>query len=73
MRVAGVIALACLLAAGCSGGGGSGLEVTSAAFADGRRIPERYACTGQGMSPPLRWTRVPFVVKQGTTSGTFSG
>jgi Raf kinase inhibitor-like YbhB/YbcL family protein len=33
--------------------------LTSAAFADGSRIPDRYTCTGKNISPPLAWSGVP--------------
>jgi len=33
--------------------------LTSAAFTDGARIPDRYTCTDMNVSPPLTWTGVP--------------
>jgi hypothetical protein len=54
--------------AGCSRGGGESIEerdlparitVSSAAFADGAAIPERFTCAGENVSPPLRWSGVP--------------
>lgn len=33
--------------------------LTSSAFHDGGRIPKRYTCDGDDVSPPLRWTRPP--------------
>lgn len=33
--------------------------LTSSAFADGSRIPDRYTCTAQNVSPPLAWAGVP--------------
>ena len=36
-----------------------GIELTSAAFADGAAIPQRYSCDGDDTSPPLAWSRVP--------------
>jgi len=35
------------------------IAVTSEAFEDGAAIPKRYACDGEDVSPPLRWTGVP--------------
>ncbi len=35
------------------------MELTSAAFADGSEIPERYTCDGDDLSPPLAWTAPP--------------
>lgn len=37
----------------------STVALTSIAFSDGAAIPERYACTGENISPPLSWTGVP--------------
>lgn len=34
-------------------------SLTSAAFADGARIPDRHACTGDDLSPPLAWEGPP--------------
>ena len=34
------------------------ITVTSTAFAEDERIPERYTCHGDGISPPLDWTGV---------------
>lgn len=59
--------------AGCGGGGAPaeqeatraadtqavGLSVTSAAFAEGERIPVPHTCDGQDLSPPLAWQGVP--------------
>jgi Raf kinase inhibitor-like YbhB/YbcL family protein len=42
-----------------SGDEGSSLQLGSAAFAEGQPIPDRYSCTGEGISPPLAWTGVP--------------
>jgi hypothetical protein len=33
--------------------------LTSPAFSDGERIPDRYTCVGEDVSPPLRWEGVP--------------
>jgi Raf kinase inhibitor-like YbhB/YbcL family protein len=35
------------------------MELTSAAFADGEGIPQRYTCDGEDVSPPLAWTAPP--------------
>lgn len=39
-------------------------ELTSSAFAPGERIPTKYTCDDQDISPPLRWSDPP----QGTQS-----
>ena len=35
------------------------LDLTSPAFADGARLPERFTADGAGVSPPLTWGRAP--------------
>ena len=35
------------------------LSISSPAFQDGERIPAKYTCQGQDISPPLKWNRVP--------------
>lgn len=35
------------------------LSLTSEAFADGQRIPARYTCDGEDLSPPLAWSGAP--------------
>ncbi len=35
------------------------LVLTSPAFAEGERFPEKYARTDRNISPPLRWDGVP--------------
>ena len=35
------------------------LMLSSAAFAQGERIPGRYTCGGEGISPPLEWHGLP--------------
>jgi Raf kinase inhibitor-like YbhB/YbcL family protein len=61
--IAGVAGLAA-----CSSGGGESISerdlperitVSSTAFADGAAIPQRFTCTGENVSPPLRWSGVP--------------
>jgi Raf kinase inhibitor-like YbhB/YbcL family protein len=58
-----VCALAWL--AGCGGGDkpsepppqvNASIGLTSPAFRDHGTIPKRYTCSGEGISPPLRWT-----------------
>ena len=39
--------------------GAEGLSLTSPAFADGARLPERFTADGAGVSPPLHWAGVP--------------
>ncbi len=52
-------------AAGGRGGGGRGrapmkvMTLTTTAFADGARIPEKYAQPGHEVSPPLAWSGAP--------------
>lgn len=35
------------------------LSISSPAFQDGERIPAKYTCQGQDISPPLKWSQVP--------------
>jgi Raf kinase inhibitor-like YbhB/YbcL family protein len=35
------------------------LTLISSAFADGARIPHRYTCDGEDLSPPFRWLGAP--------------
>ncbi len=35
------------------------LALTSSAFGEGERIPERYTCDGEDVSPPLAWEGAP--------------
>ncbi|VXC83566.1 YbhB/YbcL family Raf kinase inhibitor-like protein [Sphingomonas sp. 8AM] len=39
--------------------GDARLELSSLAFADGARLPERFTADGEGVSPPLTWRGVP--------------
>jgi Raf kinase inhibitor-like YbhB/YbcL family protein len=39
------------------------IQVTSAAFATGQPIPQKYTCDGEDVSPPLQWTNAPTDVK----------
>jgi Raf kinase inhibitor-like YbhB/YbcL family protein len=34
-------------------------SLTSTAFRDGERVPDRYTCTGDDISPPLAWSDAP--------------
>jgi len=56
------------LLAGCGGGdkpseplpaAPATITLSSPAFDDGGTIPERFTCSGEGVSPPLRWSGVP--------------
>jgi hypothetical protein len=72
-RILGALALFALVASPAraqqrgGGGGGRGrgrgpivvMTLTSSAFADGARIPEKYAQPGHELSPPLSWTGAP--------------
>jgi Raf kinase inhibitor-like YbhB/YbcL family protein len=62
------IAAAAALLAGCGGGEKAGeplppaaaaLRLASPAFPAGGRIPERFTCDGEDVSPPLAWTGPP--------------
>ncbi|MBV9084610.1 MAG: YbhB/YbcL family Raf kinase inhibitor-like protein [Acidobacteriaceae bacterium] len=35
------------------------IRVRSTAFSEGARIPEKYSCDGQNVSPPLDWSGIP--------------
>ena len=35
------------------------IQLTSAAFADGEKIPVRFTCEGDDVSPPLQWSGAP--------------
>lgn len=35
------------------------LTITSTAFAEGKPIPQKYGCSGEDLSPALKWDRVP--------------
>lgn len=39
------------------------LEVTSSAFEMGSRIPKKFTCDGENVSPPLKWSGVPAEAK----------
>jgi Raf kinase inhibitor-like YbhB/YbcL family protein len=40
------------------------VEVKSPAFADAGTIPKRYTCSGEDVSPPLEWSRLPARTKE---------
>jgi Raf kinase inhibitor-like YbhB/YbcL family protein len=54
-----VIAVSLVLAVGSCGGGQGGMQLRSAAFSNGGRIPEVHSCDGENQSPPLTWSHVP--------------
>ncbi len=35
------------------------MKFSSSAFGNGERIPEKYTCVGEGISPPLEWSNLP--------------
>jgi len=39
------------------------MNITSAAFANGERVPKKYTCEGPNISPPLSFTDVPSEAK----------
>ncbi len=41
------------------GTGHAVITVTSPAFANGARLPERFTADGEGVSPPLLWSKIP--------------
>jgi Raf kinase inhibitor-like YbhB/YbcL family protein len=60
--------VALVLLAGCGGGdepgeplpeASSSISLSSPAFNDGGTIPTRFTCSGDEVSPPLRWSGVP--------------
>jgi Raf kinase inhibitor-like YbhB/YbcL family protein len=64
-----IVAALGILLSGC-GGGGEKLEgpvpagpeqvrLSSPAFKDNGAIPAKYTCDGEGISPPLQWSKVP--------------
>lgn len=60
MRWLVLLMLALLLAAvPWETAGAAGMNLESAAFANGQAIPTRYTCQGENISPPLRWRGVP--------------
>ena len=62
LRLVGLALTVGLVAVACSGGGGKAapaISLASPAFAAGGRIPTKYACDGDDVSPPLSWSGVP--------------
>ncbi|HEU4656517.1 MAG TPA: YbhB/YbcL family Raf kinase inhibitor-like protein [Capillimicrobium sp.] len=70
MRLAGAIPAIAVLLVGCGGGddrlqtedlprAAATLRVSSPAFDDGSRLPERFTCDGDGEEPPVRAAAVP--------------
>jgi Raf kinase inhibitor-like YbhB/YbcL family protein len=39
------------------------MTISSAAFADGQAVPDKYTCHGQDISPPLQWSGAPAQTK----------
>jgi Raf kinase inhibitor-like YbhB/YbcL family protein len=35
------------------------MEITSSAFREGEKLPRRYTCDGENLSPPLSWSGLP--------------
>jgi Raf kinase inhibitor-like YbhB/YbcL family protein len=74
MRALGGIAcLATLVLAGCGGGdkpseplprAPASMTLRSPAFHDGGTIPARFTCSGEDVSPPLRWSGVPIAARE---------
>jgi Raf kinase inhibitor-like YbhB/YbcL family protein len=68
MRAAAAVVAGGLLLGACGGSASTStstlaaparIQVSSPAFANGAPIPRRYTCTGQDISPPLRWSGIP--------------
>ena len=65
--------VAALVAGGCGDDDGAGappsagartVQVRSPAFADSGTIPKRFTCSGEDVSPPLEWDRLPARTKE---------
>ena len=56
------IALACL-ALSSQSNARSQITIHSPAFEEGKEIPSKYTCSGQDLSPPLKWESVPSEAK----------
>jgi len=54
-----VLAGIAALAAATTSYAGRGMQISSSAFSDGRKIPRMYTCQGENVSPPLAWKAVP--------------
>jgi Raf kinase inhibitor-like YbhB/YbcL family protein len=68
MRRGAACIVALVLLAGCGGGdepseplpeSSASISLSSPAFRDGGTIPTRFTCSGDEVSPPLRWSGVP--------------
>jgi Raf kinase inhibitor-like YbhB/YbcL family protein len=73
LRLAAPLLALALLPPACGGGekpgeplpeAPSSIKLESAAFDDGGTIPERFTCSGEGVSPPLTWSGVPDATKE---------
>jgi Raf kinase inhibitor-like YbhB/YbcL family protein len=40
-------------------GGNMSMQIQSSAFANGEKIPKKYTCDGENVSPPLEWSGSP--------------
>ncbi len=40
-------------------GGKMSMQIQSSAFANGEKIPQKYTCDGENVSPPLAWSGTP--------------
>jgi Raf kinase inhibitor-like YbhB/YbcL family protein len=65
--------LAALAVAGCGGGdkpseplpaAPASMTIRSPAFRNGGTIPDRFTCSGEDASPPLRWSDVPVAAQE---------
>jgi Raf kinase inhibitor-like YbhB/YbcL family protein len=68
---AALTGLAALLLPGCGDDDGGPpaveapiVDVRSPAFADAGTIPDRYTCSGEDVSPPLEWSKLPARAKE---------
>ncbi|HZT23972.1 MAG TPA: YbhB/YbcL family Raf kinase inhibitor-like protein [Verrucomicrobiae bacterium] len=58
-----VLTAACGADHGQFSGAPMNLQLTSAAFADGQFIPQKFTCEGDDISPPLTWKNAPVGTK----------
>jgi Raf kinase inhibitor-like YbhB/YbcL family protein len=54
-----LVVAAVAVAASAAGHAAPAFRLSSPAFKAGARIPERFTCLGDNLSPPLRWTAPP--------------
>ncbi len=59
LRTAILAALSTLLVSGNPAPAADKLEVSSPAFGEGKTIPKKYTGSGNDVSPPLKWGKVP--------------